>query len=111
MTGGAGVLSRGVSPLADGRVFRIVECEPSAVPVPDVGAADVPERGQYVMFADYPDVMTREQAAEALGMNVKDLGELLMAGEIRAYRDGRRWRVPKLSLFDYIERRLERGWR
>lgn len=90
-----------------GRAFRLVECE---APAPAPPLAEVPERIPYVMFSGYPDVMTREQAAEALGMNVKDLGELLMAGDVRAYRDGRRWRVPKMSLIEYVERRLERGW-
>ena len=90
-----------------GRFFRLVECDP---PAAAASLAEVPERTPYVMFAGYPDVMTRDQAAEALGMNVKDLGELLMAGEVRAYRDGRRWRVPKLSLIEYVERRLNGGW-
>ena len=89
------------------RVFRLVECEPAETAV---AMAEVPERTPYVMFADYPDIMTREQAAEALGMNVKDLGELLMSNEVKAYRDGRRWRVPKLSLIEYVERRIKGGW-
>jgi len=89
------------------KTYRLVECEPEEI---QAKLAEVPERTPYVMFADYPDIMMREQAAEALGMNIRDLGEKLMAGEIRAYRDGRRWRVPKISLIEYVEKRLERGW-
>ena len=89
------------------RMYRLVECEPAEI---TAALAEVPERTPYVMFADYPDIMTREQAAEALGMNVKDLGELLMDNQIKAYRDGRRWRVPKISLIEYVERRIGQGW-
>ena len=92
-----------------GKTYRLIECEPEEV---KAKLAEVPERAPYVMFASYPDIMTREQAAEALGMsmNMKDLGEKLMSGEIRAYRDGRRWRIPKISLIEYVEERLERRW-
>ena len=91
----------------EGKSYKLVEC---AAVAPPVDPASVPERKSYVMFEGYRDVMSREEAAEALGMNVKDLGELLMAGDIRAYRDGRRWRVPKASLIEYVENRLKRGW-
>ena len=89
------------------KTYRLVECEPEEA---KAKLAEVPERTAYVMFSGYPDIMMREQAAEALGMNVRDLGEKLMSGEIRAYRDGRRWRVPKISLIEYVETRLARGW-
>ena len=89
------------------KTYRLVECEPEKV---KAKLAEVPERTPYVMFSDYPDVMGRKQAAQALGMNATDFGEKVVSGEIRAYRDGRRWRIPKISLIEYVEKRLERGW-
>ena len=96
-----------VSATATEKTYRLVECKPAEV---KAKLAELPERTPYVMFADYPDVMGRKQAAEALGMNERDFGEKVVAGEIRAYRDGRRWRIPKISLIEYVEKRLERGW-
>lgn len=98
-----GVVANGIAE----KRYRLVECDPEES---KAKLAEVPERTAYVMFAGYPDIMMREQAAEALGMNIRDLGEKLMSGEIRAYRDGRRWRVPKISLIEYVEKRLARGW-
>ena len=89
------------------KTFRLVEVQPEKA---KAKLAEIPERKPYIMFEKYPDIMQRPQAAEALGMNIRDFSEKLMSGEIRAYRDGRRWRVPKISLIEYVENRLAKGW-
>ncbi|MCI5486271.1 MAG: helix-turn-helix domain-containing protein [Clostridiales bacterium] len=55
------------------------------------------------MFDEYPDVLTVEEACEALRVGYNALYALLGSGEIPAYRNGRCWRIPKISI-DTISR-------
>ena len=53
------------------------------------------------MFDEYPDVLTVEEACEALRVGYNALYALLGSGEIPAYRNGRCWRIPKISIENY----------
>ena len=48
-----------------------------------------------LLFADYPDVVNVEQMREML--------RLLRSGEIRSFIVGRRYRIPKLNILEYLE--------
>lgn len=54
------------------------------------------------MFQDYPDIMTVEEAAEALRVGYNAMYELLNSGKVKAYKNGRVWRIPKESVKEYI---------
>ena len=54
------------------------------------------------MFSEYPDVLTVTETCEALRIGNNAIYGLLNSGEIKAYRNGRTWRIPKQSLIDYI---------
>lgn len=57
-----------------------------------------------MMFRDYPDVVTVEQMCEMLGgISIKTGYRLLKAGMIRSVIVGRRYRIPKLYIFEYLE--------
>jgi len=47
------------------------------------------------MFEDYPDVLTEEEAAEALRIGYNAMYELLNRGKLKAYKNGRTWRIPR----------------
>ena len=47
------------------------------------------------MFEDYPDILSPEEAAEALRIGENAIYELLNEGKLKAYKNGRTWRVPK----------------
>jgi excisionase family DNA binding protein len=49
------------------------------------------------------------QAAAALGIGRDKLFELLAAGEIRSFREGRTRIIPANSLQEYIDRRMAEG--
>ena len=54
------------------------------------------------MFAAYPDILTVEETAEALRVGYNALYELLNEGKVKAYKNGRVWRIPKDSIKKYI---------
>lgn len=55
------------------------------------------------MFEGYADILTVEEAAEALRIGYNALYELLNSGKLKAYKNGRVWRIPKESLIGYIQ--------
>jgi len=54
----------------------------------------------------YPVLLTRRDAADALGISVDTLVRLLDRGELRAVRIGRSVLVPEAEVNSFVERRL-----
>lgn len=54
------------------------------------------------MFDDYPDILTVEEVCEALRVGYNAMYDLLNAGKIKAYKNGRVWRIPKAAVKKYI---------
>ena len=54
------------------------------------------------MFEEFADVLTAEEACEALRIGYNALYELLNSGKLKGFRNGRVWRIPKQSLEIYI---------
>ena len=54
------------------------------------------------MLDQYDDVMTTEEACEALKVGYNTLYELLNGGQLKGYRNGRTWRIPKLAVQEFI---------
>ena len=54
------------------------------------------------MFEEYPDILTVEETAEALRVGYNALYELLNEGKVKAYKNGRVWRIPKETIKAYI---------
>ena len=54
------------------------------------------------MLEEYPDVLTVEEACEALRMGYNAMYDLLNSGKLKGYRNGRVWRIPKLAVKEYI---------
>lgn len=54
------------------------------------------------MFEGYADILTVEEAAEALRVGCNALYELLNSGKLKAYKNGRVWRIPKESIKSYV---------
>lgn len=50
------------------------------------------------MFEQYPDILSTDEAAEALRIGLNAIYELLNAGKLKGYRNGRTWRIPKSSI-------------
>ena len=54
------------------------------------------------MLEGYDDLLCTEEAAEALKIGKNALYTLLTDGSLKAYRNGRVWRIPKLAIKEYI---------
>ena len=54
------------------------------------------------MLSEYPEILTSEEACEALRIGYNALYDLLQSGKLKAYRNGRLWRIPKKSIIEYI---------
>ena len=54
------------------------------------------------MFSEYPDILTVEEACEALRIGYNALYELLNNGKLKGFRNGRVWRIPKQAIQEYI---------
>lgn len=55
-----------------------------------------------LMFRNYPDVVTPEQVQQMLGIGRRKAYELLKSGELPSIRMGRLYRIPKISVIDYL---------
>ena len=57
-----------------------------------------------LMFANYPDVVNIEQMCEMLGgISTKTGYRLLREGRIKSLMIGRRYRIPKIYILEYLE--------
>ena len=54
------------------------------------------------MLSEYPDILTTDEACEALRIGYNALYDLLQYGKLKAYRNGRLWRIPKKSVIEFI---------
>ena len=54
------------------------------------------------MFEQYPDILTVEEVCEALRMGYNAVYELLNEGKLKAYKNGRVWRIPRDALKEYV---------
>lgn len=56
----------------------------------------------FVMLENYDDILTTEEACEALRVGKNALYELLQSKAVKGYRNGRVWRIPKQGVIEYI---------
>ena len=54
------------------------------------------------MFEQYPDILTVEEACDALRMGYNAVYDLLNEGKRKAYKNGRVWRITKQALIQYV---------
>ena len=54
------------------------------------------------MFEQYPDILTVEEACDALRMGYNAVYDLLNEGRLKAYKNGRVWRITKQALIQYV---------
>ena len=54
------------------------------------------------MFPSYPDAVSLQQAAEMLNLNRHTVGELIRSRRLFALKIGRTYRIPKLSVIEFL---------
>lgn len=61
------------------------------------------KKGQGMIFADYPDVVNVEQLCSMLGgIGKKTAYDLLRNGDIRHFKLGKSFKIPKVCVIEYI---------
>lgn len=58
------------------------------------------------MFNESDDILTVEEMCKILKMGKNNAYKLLDSGLIRAYRNGKNWRIPRLSVKEYVNRMI-----
>ena len=59
------------------------------------------------MFADYPDIVGVEQICEMLGLGYKTVCKFVREGKIPRMPDGRKIRVAKIEVINYVLQRAQ----
>ena len=54
------------------------------------------------MFEQYPEILSVEDACEALRVRYNSMYEILNSGKVKAFKNGRCWRIPKVALVEFI---------
>lgn len=54
------------------------------------------------MFEEYDDIVTAEEAAGMLRIGMNRIYILLKSGKIKAYREGRVWRISRKAVQKYV---------
>lgn len=54
------------------------------------------------------EIMTVEELMELLHIGKSTVYQLLDSGEIKAFRIGRKWKIPKKAVYEYIQRKTNR---
>ena len=55
------------------------------------------------LFQNYPDVVSTVQLSEMLGVCEKTVYQLLMTNQIKHFRIGRAYRIPKVNVIAFME--------
>ena len=54
------------------------------------------------MYLNDLEILTVEEACEALKIGRNAIYRLLNSGKLKGYRNGRVWRIPKVAVREYI---------
>lgn len=54
------------------------------------------------MFNEYNDLLNVEELCDILGIGKNVAYDILNNGEIKAFRTGRIWKIPKVAVEEYI---------
>ena len=55
------------------------------------------------LFQNYPDVVSTLQLCEMLGVSERTVYRLLVTNQIKHFKVGRAYRIPKVSVFAFME--------
>ena len=61
------------------------------------------------LFSDYPDVMSVHHLRTALGIGRLGAYKLLEDGQIKSFKIGNTYKIPKTSVIDYVNQSCEKG--
>jgi len=54
------------------------------------------------MFEQYDDILTVEEVAEILKIGMTQAYRIVRSGDLKGYKEGKDWKIPKQALNDYV---------
>ena len=63
----------------------------------------------FELFERYPDVMTVHQAREALGVGRTGVYKLIDQGQLKCFKIGNAYKIPKKALIEYVNSSCKGG--
>ena len=64
---------------------------------------EVPTSNEIKLFENEPDVMTKQQVADLLGVTLKTISREIQRGRLECFHVGTRVRITKIALLKYVE--------
>lgn len=61
------------------------------------------------MFEEYESIVTSEELSEMLKIGMNQVYKILNSGELKAFREGRVWRISKQAVVNYVIDRSRMG--
>ena len=58
------------------------------------------------MFESYDDILNIREVAEILKVGSTQIYKLVRSGELKSYKEGKDWKIPKYALNLYIKTRI-----
>lgn len=59
------------------------------------------------MFENYPDILNFKQFREALAVGKNKAYQLLKNGEVKHFKIGNTYKIPKIALINYINQQIK----
>jgi len=66
---------------------------------------EMPKSDEVKLFENEPDVMTKQQVADLLGVTLKTISREIQRGRLECFHVGTRVRITKTALLKYVEKR------
>lgn len=58
------------------------------------------------MFEYLDDILTITDVAEILKIGSTHAYRIVRSGQLKGYKEGKDWKIPKTSLMEYIQKRI-----
>ena len=66
-----------------------------------------PEKSFIVRFEEFPELVSIKQLRNMLGISNDVAYEMVKSGTIRSFKIGKKYRVPKSNIIEYVEKQLQ----
>lgn len=59
------------------------------------------------MFESYDEILDLEEVAKILKIGNTHTYRILRSGELRGYKEGKNWKIPRVALEEYVKEKMD----
>lgn len=59
------------------------------------------------MFDSFDDILTVDETADALKTGTTQIYKILRSGQLKGYKEGKDWKIPRIALESYIRQKIK----